>query len=478
MITVLGSEKRCCDGFTRREVLRAGGLAALGSFGLPELLAAEQSRPTGFPTGKAKSVIMLYLMGGAPAQDMFDLKPKAPVEVRGEFKPIATSAPGVEICEHLPKMAGWMHKAAIVRSVNHKAGCHNTLPSYTGYEEPLQNIVTTKDTYPPSMGSVCEYLNTQRGVLPAYVYLPNYMGWGQNVRRPGPYAGFLGQRYDPLFTECSPYIDKDVPPCMPGYPQVVRGVPEVVHGVLRDGITIDRLNSRHTLVEQIDEQLRSAEVGQIERYGRQRQRAFDLLTSQRAKAAFDLEKEDATLRASYGNTLFGQSTLIARRLVEAGVRFVNVTWDCYWEKLGLQWDCWDTHVRNFAVLREYNLPYFDMAYTALLEDLNGRGLLDETLVVVMTDFGRTPKINARGGRDHWTFCYSIVLAGAGIRGGTVHGASDEQAAYVKDKPTSTGDVCATIYRCLGIDPEMMLPDRTGRPIAIAHGGRPIDGILA
>jgi len=165
-------------------------------------------------------------------------------------------------------------------------------------------------------------------------------------------------------------------------------------------------------------------------------------------------------------------------LVQAGVRFVNVTWDCYWDRLKLQYDCWDTHVRNFPILRDYNLPYLDLTYGALMEDLDQRGMLEETLVVVLTDFGRTPKINARGGRDHWTFCYSVLLAGAGIRGGTIHGASDSQCAYVKDQPVSTGDICATIYHCLGIDPEMTVPDQLNRPIAFAHGGRPIRQVLS
>lgn len=479
MITMLGSPRRCCDGFTRRETLRAGGLAMLGGLSLPQFFAMEEARASTAAPGKAKSVIVLYLLGGAPAQDMYDLKPEAPAEVRGEFKPIDTTAPGIQICEHLPQTAKWMHKAAIVRSVNHKGGCHNTLPSYTGYEQPLDNIVSTKDTYPPSMGSVCEYLNRSPGVLPAYVYMPCYLGWGQNIRRPGPYAGFLGPRYDPLYTECSPYIDKDAPRESPGHPQVLRGAPRVPHSMLEEGLTIDRLNSRRSLLAQIDDQLRAAE-GQpaLDKFDRQRRQAFDLLTSQEAKAAFDLEQEDPKLRDKYGRTLFGESALVARRLVQAGVRFVNVTWDCYWDRLKLQYDCWDTHVRNFPILRDYNLPYLDLTYGALVEDLEGRGMLDETLVVVLTDFGRTPKINANGGRDHWTFCYSVLLAGAGIRGGTVHGASDGQCAYVKDQPVSTGDICATIYHCLGIDPEMTVPDQLNRPIAVAHGGRPIREILS
>ena len=248
------------------------------------------------------------------------------------------------------------------------------------------------------MGSVCEYLKDERDPLPAYVYLPCYLGWGQSIRRPGPYAGFLGKRYDPLFTECSPYIDKDAPPERPGYPQVLRGEPRLPDSTPGEGITLDRLHARRTLLQQFDDQVRRAEghpaLGTFDRH---QARAFELLTSAKVKAAFDLDDEDPKLRDRYGRTLFGSSALIARRLVEAGVRFVNVTWDCYWERLQLQYDGWDTHTRNFPILREYNLPQLDLTLSALLEDLDGRGLLDETLVVVMSDMGRTPKINGSRG---------------------------------------------------------------------------------
>jgi hypothetical protein len=209
-----------------------------------------------------------------------------------------------------------------------------------------------------------------------------------------------------------------------------------------------------------------------------RQNAFGLLTSAKVKAAFDLEKEDPRLLDRYGRYLFGSSALIARRLVESGVRFVNVTWDLFWDRIQIDYDAWDTHTRNFPILRENKLPYLDATTTALLEDLENRGLLDETLIVMMSEMGRTPKINASGGRDHWTYCYSVMLAGAGIRGGTVYGASDAQAAFVKDRPVSTADICATIYQCLGIDPEMAVYDRAGRPVSVANGGRPISDILA
>jgi hypothetical protein len=479
MLTMLGTPRRCCDGLTRRETLKAGALGLLGGFGLPQLLEAEQRRPPRRRPGKAKSVIMLYLLGGAPTQDMVDLKPNAPAEVRGEFRPIATNVPGIQVCEHLPRMARWMHKAAVIRSLNHRAGCHNTLPSYTGYEVMLPDITTIRDTYPPSIGSVCEFLRHGQGDLPDYVYMPCYLGWGQAIRRPGPYAGFLGQRYDPLFTECAPYKGPGTPAARPGYPQTVLGEPRLPQSTLGEGITIDRLNTRRSLVGQIDDRLRRMDAQPaLDNFGRVRQRAFNLLTSARVRSAFDVAEEDPRVRDNYGRTLFGSSTLIARRLVEAGVRFVNVTWDLFWDRVPINYDCWDTHSRNFPTLRDWNLPEFDRTYAALMEDLQQRGLLDETLVVVTSEMGRTPRINAGGGRDHWTFCYSTVLAGAGIRGGTLFGESDAQAAYVKDRPVSTADVCACIYECLGIDPDMPVHERGGRPIPVAQGGRPIREILA
>ncbi|HEV2946189.1 MAG TPA: DUF1501 domain-containing protein, partial [Gemmataceae bacterium] len=304
MITMLGSPRRCCDGLTRRETLQAGALALLGGMNLPTLLRAEETR-RGHP-GKAKSVILLYLLGGAATQDMVDLKPSAPAEIRGEFRPIATNVPGIQICEHLPRMAEWMHKVALVRSLNHKAGCHNCLPSYTGYEVPPPDQ-HPRDTDPPSMGSVCEYLHEmnrsesfrstpaaysdfehratgerhakERG-LPAYVYMPCWLGWGQVFRRAGPYAGFLGKRFDPLTTECAPYGDKDAPATSPGHPRIVRGEPYLPNSILTGDFTIDRLNARRSLVEQVDDQLRRVESqAALSSFDRTQQRAFSLLTS-------------------------------------------------------------------------------------------------------------------------------------------------------------------------------------------------------
>jgi hypothetical protein len=398
MITMLGSPRRCCDGLTRRETLKAGALSILGGLFHQQGLLALQSSG-GIRPAKAKSVILLYLLGGAATQDMFDLKPNAPEGVRSEFKPAATSAPGIQICEHLPRMAHWMHRAAIVRSVNHKAGCHNCLPSYAGYEVP-QPDQHPRDTHPPSMGSVCEYLNRGHSDFPAYVYMPCWLGWGQAFRRAGPYAGFLGKRFDPLTTECLPYRDKNAPAPRPGFPQVVGGEPVLPNSALGADLTIDRLDSRRGLLHQLDEQVRRAEAEHaLDAYDRTQRRAFN------------------------------------------------------------------------------KLPHLDLTYSALMEDLSTRGLLDETLVVLMSEMGRTPRVNANGGRDHWTYCYSVLLAGGGIRGGTVYGASDAQAAFVKDKPVSTSDICATIYQCLGIDPDMPVFDRSGRPTPVANGGGAIRDIL-
>jgi hypothetical protein len=472
MITLLGSKRRLCDGLTRRETLKAGALSLLGgAFSLPGLLWAEENRKAHVRPGKAKSVILLYLLGGAATQDMFDLKPDAPEKIRGEFKPIATNVPGLQIGEHLPRLARWMHRVALVRSVNHKAGCHNPLASYTGYDVPLPDITSTKDTYPPSMGSVCEYLRSDKDDLPAYLYLPNYAGAGNaggTVRYPGPYAGFLGTRYDPLFSEFNKTLVRKLPGA-----NVLDGEPFLSRNTrLADGITLDALQTREGLLEQFNRQQRRLEADHaLDDVDRIRQRAFSLLTSTRLKSAFDLKAVDPRLRDKYDRTLFGSSALIARRLVEAGVRFVNVTWDYPGD------NSWDTHAANFVWLRGV-LPSLDATASALLEDLDWRGLLDETLVVLMSDMGRTPQVNAAAGRDHWTYCYTVLFAGAGIRGGTVCGASDAHAAYVKDRPVSVGDVCATIYRCLGIDPDMPVYDHGGRPVPVAHGGRPIQEILA
>ena len=477
MLTMLGSPRRCCDGFTRRETLRAGALSAMGGFGVPQMLQAEE---TGLSKdAKAKNVIFIFLLGGAATQDMYDLKPNAPSEVRGEFRPIPTTVPGIEVCEHLPKFAQMAHQFAFIRSVNHKAGCHNCLPCYTGFD------VIPPDQHPrptdaPSIGSVLQYMSGERTETPQYVYMPNWLGWGQSFRRAGPYGGFLGKQYDALTTECMPFYDKDSFAPSPGTPQIVRGAPVLPSTSLEDGMTIDRLNTRRSLLSQIDTERRRMDLFasvDSSSYQRNQRQAFDILTSSAMRQAFDLSQEDPKMVDRYGQTLFGNSTLIARRLIEAGVRFVNVTWDLFWGPVNVDYDAWDTHNNNFNILKKNSLPGFDQTMHALMTDLQERGLLDETLIVVTSEMGRTPRINANSGRDHWTNCYGSLLAGAGIRGGTVYGASDTQAAYVADNPVRPADLLATIYRTLGIDPATRVPDQTGRPIEIAQGGHEIFEVM-
>jgi hypothetical protein len=330
------------------------------------------------------------------------------------------------------------------------------------------------------MGSVCAYLNTRRGPqeLPDYVYLPNYLGWGQAFRRAGPYGGFLGKRYDAFTTECQPTMDPGAKPAA-GRPALVRDRPFLPDSALPVDMTIDRLNRRQSLLQQMDSWQRQLEAsGAVERYDQTQQQAFSVLTTSRVKEGFDLDQEPAKVVERYGNTLFGNSTLIARRLVERGVRFVNVTFDLYWDRMQIDYDAWDTHTNNFGILKENKLPVLDQVFSALMEDLAARGLLDETLVYVTSEMGRTPQVNRNAGRDHWTFCYGSLLAGAGIQGGSVVGASDDWAAYVKDRPVSTTELCATVYQLLGIDRAMPIHDRSGRPMPIALGAQPIRELLA
>jgi len=347
---------------------------------------------------------------------------------------------------------------------------------YTGYDVNLPDE-EFRDSDSPSMGSVCAYLD--RDVpreLPAYAFLPCPLGWGEVRKKAGPHGGFLGRKYDAFSTECTAFVDH--PPDDIWSPQVVRGEPRLTDMDLIDGVTLDRLSRRRTLVDQFDDELRQLDAQhRLGNYPREQQLAFDMLTSAKIREAFDLSREDDRTRERYGRTLFGSTTILARRLVERGVRFINVSWDNFAKRYDVSKAAWDTHERNFPMLRETLLPNFDQTYSAFIEDLDRTGLLDQTLVVTMGEMGRTPRINAKGGRDHWTECYSVLFAGGGIRGGTIYGASDEQAAYIKDRPVHIRDICATIYHLLGIDPEMPVYNRFDRPLPVAHGGQAIMDIL-
>jgi hypothetical protein len=477
MLRLFGQRPDSRDGGTRRELLRVGALSLFGSMTTPRLLRAAESGGATRP-GKARSVILFNLLGGPSHQDMFDLKPLAPAEIRGEFRPIATSVPGLQICEHLPRTARLMHKACLIRSVTHAYNAHNPLPIMTGFTGGDPGQLRPEPTDPPDVGAICQYLGMGPEEMPGSVCLPCYPGWGERsqypgIRRPGPYGGFLGSQYDPLFGECEPTFDRQ--PSRPYYDPVwPMGAPTLPKQDALPELTADRLDRRRSLLDRLDDAFERANSSAgVARMDRAQQRAFSLLTSAAVRDAFDLAREPGVLRDRYGRNLFGSSLLVARRLVEAGVPFVSV----HAENFIPHGFTYDMHENNFGMLKGYNLPVLDMGFPALLEDLEGRGLLDSTLLVVMGEMGRTPRVNAKAGRDHWPQCGFCLMAGGGTRAGVVHGASDKHAAYPASDPVSPGDVVATIYHLLGIDPRMTVPDRLGRPVPIAHGGEPIRGVI-
>jgi len=471
-----------CDGLTRRDALTAGSLSLLG-MSLPELLQAEQSGG-GFPArGRARSVILVYLFGGPPLHDTFDPKPAAPQEIRGEFGSTPTDVPGVHFCELLPQVARWMRRSTVIRSATHQQNDHSAglLYTLTGKgAAKVQPSVPVLPTQAPSMNSVIQYLSRhERRDLPASVWMPCYTGWGQNSIRPGLYGGFLGRSYDPFITRCKPFSDK---PAVYAHPRRTLGQVVLPEVGLPDELTLDRLDRRRDLATQFDtERQRIEQSGAVAAFDRSRRQAFDLLTSTNRPdspwRAFDVSSESAAVQDRYGRNLYGNSMLTARRLVESGVRFVTVTWEVF-EQLKIDLDGWDTHQRNFHILRDHRLPVFDQAYSALCVDLDQRGLLDETLLVVMGEMGRTPKINAKGGRDHWSYCSNVLLTGAGIRQGLVHGSSDRIGAYPASHPVEPADLIATIYAAMGLDTTASIHDTAGRPHPIAQHGVPVRDILA
>ena len=482
MITLLGNPKRTCAGVTRRDALTAGGLSLFGMT-LPDLLRAEQSRPALPSNGKAKSVILIYLFGGPPLHDTFDPKTSAPAEIRGEFGSTPTSVPGVHFCELLPQMAKWMNRSTLIRSAGHPHNDHSAglLYTMTGKRAAkLESAVPVLPTQAPSMNSVIQYLaRDEERELPASVWMPCYTGWGQATVRPGPYSGFLGRQYDPFFTSCKPHSDRE---CKYAYPERIKGQVVLPEMNLPDGITLDRLDRRRSLAEQFNEELRRVEQTQVaDRLEVSRRQAFDLLTSANRPnspwRAFGVEGEDDRLQDRYGRNLYGHSMLVARRLIESDVRFVTVTWEVF-EKLKIDEDGWDTHQRNFHILRDHRLPVLDQAYSALCEDLDSRGLLDETLIVVMGEMGRTPKVNAKGGRDHWSYCHNVLLTGGGVKQGHVYGSSDRIGAYPATDPVGPEALIATIYAAMGIDTSASIYDQANRPHPIAQQGAVINDILA
>lgn len=471
---------------TRRRALQAGALqaGALGLLGLGSnsvaavrAVAADAGRP-GPPSGRAKSVILFNLLGGPSQLDMFDMKPAALAEVRGEFTAIQTSLPGLRICEHLPQTARLMHKGALIRTVTHGYNAHNPLNIMTGWSLGNQAALRPDPNDPPDIGAVCQYFGLGPDDLPGAVCLPCYPGWGENsmypgIRRPGPYGGFLGSRYDPLFSLCQPTFDRK--PDRPYYGTAIAlGEPQLPGAAAVPGLTVDRLHQQRDLLAELDRQFARASTSRsLQRLDKLKDMAFRLLSAGKIRSAFDLSREPAELRLKYGPSLFGNSMLVARRLVEAGVPFISVHAENFLPNGSFTYDM---HENNFAMLKEHNLPVLDTLLPALVEDLEQRGLLDSTLIYVMGEMGRSPKINAKAGRDHWPQCGFCLMFGGGITPGAVYGESDATAAYPKSDPVSPADIVATIYQQLGFAPETTVPDRTGRPLPIAHGGQPIPGL--
>ncbi|MBX3444219.1 MAG: DUF1501 domain-containing protein [Planctomyces sp.] len=478
MLSILGRSQSACDRVSRRQLLQAGGAGLLG-LSVPRLLAAESVSRADRPA-RARSVIFLFLYGGPSQLETFDMKPDAADTVRGPFRPIACRTPELRICEKLPQLAKLSDKYSVIRTMSHDYNDHSGGGHYlqTGrrWHVPIGGGFNHTPRDWPSMGSVTEYLaqHAPGGLardLPAYAVLPNMLGRieqeGQ-YHRPGEHAGWLGRAYNPLTTridrrnlEDNPYwrdcTDEELTFAIDG----LAAAPE---------LTLDRNRRRMSLVEEFDAGLRRFESRRVGEYSRFQERALSLVTSDRTRAALDIRREPDALRDRYGRHLFGQSVLMARRLVEAGMRFVTVHYDC------CDGYSWDSH-RNSADVDKHLLPTTDQATAALLEDLEQRGLLDETLVVCLGEMGRTPKANSDWGRDHWSTLFCCLLAGAGIRGGTVYGTTDGDAAYALDRPVSPEDLAATIYTALGIDPEVRLPDAQGRPSPIVEGGEAVEALF-
>lgn len=469
MLRIHGHRSRLCDGVTRRELMQVGGLSLFAGMNLPQLLRGAE----GQSAGPAKSVILFNLLGGPSHMDMFDMKPKAPKEIRGEFAPIETSLPGLQICEHLPETAKLMHKATVIRTITHGYNSHDPLAIMTGFGGGNPQL-PAQPTDPPDIGAICQYLGMGPRDLPGAVCLPCYPGWGQQgYRRGGPYGGSLGSQYDPLFSVCNPTFGREpkfvnYDPVMPiGEPMMpaLDGLPDM---------SADRFQRRRTILKQLDDVRAAAHANPaIERMDKFQQRAFSMLSSSKTRDAFDLGQESAATRDRYGRNLFGSSILVARRLVERGVPFISVHQEIF-KHYG---HAYDMHANNFGMLKQMNLPLLDLVYPALIADLEDRGLLDSTLVIVMGEMGRSPKVNSRAGRDHWPQCGFSLLTGGGVKRGHVHGSTDKRAAYPETHPVPVADFVATVYQLLGIDPHMTVLNRSGRPAAVAQGGDPVFGVI-
>jgi hypothetical protein len=468
MLSLLGRGVRLCDGISRREVLRIGGLAFTGltladgfraRAAASSKAASRQKSPAG-SFGKAKACILIFNYGGPSHLDIWDLKPDAPKEIRGEFKPAATFVPGIVITEHLPRLTRLANQYAIVRSVTHRDNDHaiGTYLALTGHSHPKNAILGIEPPASPqdlpSIGSMVSKFRPPEKPVFAYVTLGDLRHFGNNDSL-GQNAGCLGKIYDPFTVPFVRPINSTLD---------IGGVSS-----LMTAVDTGRLEGRRKLLERIDHAASALQAtAAMHNLDDCSRKACELLSSPATRDAFDLRKEPPHVRDFYGPTPFAANCLLARRLVEAGIPMITLY------SVGNR--DWDTHDRNFSSLKDTLLPPMDQGMSALLEDLANRGLLDETLVVWMGDMGRTPRINGAVGRDHWSFCYSIVLAGGGVRGGQVYGSSDRSAAYPSTTPVSPADLAATIYHCLGIDLHTEVTDQQGRPLVLS-AGKPLHALM-
>jgi hypothetical protein len=439
---------------SRRQVLEAGAISWLG-LNLPALLRADQERHEA--SSAADACILIFLNGGPSHLDMWDLKPAAPAEIRGPFQPVATSVPGVQFCEHLPQLARQMHRCALLRSVHHSVNNSHAAAVYVGLTGHDRGELGggAKPTDHPAIGSVLSLCRPPQTSIVPYVSMPYITAEGRGgPPQPGFFGGWLGRTYDPLFVLRDPNAADF-------------GMPELT---LTAGVDAARLQSRRALSTQAEPRARLDRA--LQDLNGFQGKAFDLLTSPATQRAFQLEREPPPVRDRYGRNIYGQSVLLARRLIEAGSRVACISWAPDANAT------WDTHGNNFGKLKGELLPQLDAAVSSLLDDLADRGLLRRTLVAVMGEFGRTPKVNAAGGRDHWNFCYSLLLAGGGIKGGIVHGASDKIGSHPSLNPVTPADIIATIYHCLGLANDRELRDRLDRPFQLVPWGSPIAEVIA
>jgi hypothetical protein len=451
---------RWLPGISRRDWLRVGGLGAFG-LSLSDLLhlhAEPISSPARGSFGRAKACILIFLSGGPPQHETFDPKPGAPLEIRGILNSRPTSVPGVHFSETLPHTARVAHRMAVIRSMTTEINSHSTSGYYmlTGYPHTSKAESMPPDHSDwPSIAAVVGALKPAEGSPLSSVVLPEPVFNNPNILWPGQNGGFMGPNWHPHVLKCDPRQDRVEIEGMSPPP----GVSEV------------RIHERGALLEQLDHHFNSsiAAPGFVD-FGRMQQKAFEVLHAPRSRAAFELDREPEAMRQAYGRHKFGQSALLARRLVEAGVRLVQLNWPREDGDTAIGNPLWDTHSRNTERVRDVLCPQFDRTYATLLEDLHQRGLLEETLVVAMGEFGRSPKINAAGGRDHWGQVFSVALAGAGIQGGQLIGSSDKVGGVPESRPVRPPDLAASIFHLLGINPRSEFMDPLGRPRMVTNSG--------